>query len=131
MTNIFNLKIITPEKTIFADEINMAMIPSYEGDMSILKDHISIITFLRPGIIKTNNSKESSKSFFVTDGIVEFSENNLVILSTSAINAKELKKDYINSIEKDSYEKLKQQDLSDEERYILNYKIDTIKTLNL
>ena len=92
MTNTFNLKIITPEKTIFADEINMAMIPSYEGDMSILKDHISIITFLRPGIIKTNNSKESSESFFVTDGIVEFSENNLVILSTSAINAKELKK---------------------------------------
>ena len=88
MEDNFKLEIISPEKIIFADEAKMVTLPSYEGDMSILKNHISIITFLRPGIIKVQNDG-NFKEFFVQDGTVEYFNDSLVALSASAINVKD------------------------------------------
>ena len=128
MTNTFNLKIITPEKTIFADEINMAMIPSYEGDMSILKDHISIITFLRPGYIIINLT-DQKKKFFVEEGTVEFFENKLLILSSSIKDINELSQNERQELIQLSEKKLKE-NISDKEKYEITHKIESLKEIN-
>ena len=127
----FKLEIISPEKVIFSDEVPMATIPSYEGDMTILKDHISIITFLRPGIIKTKKKDGNSENYFVQDGTIEFFNNKLVILSASAINIKNVTKDFLQNLNEESQNKLQQKEISDYDRYMLNHKIDTIKEITI
>ena len=131
MEDFFKLEIISPEKIIFSDEVPIATIPSYEGDMTILKDHISIITFLRPGIIKTKKNDGNSENFFVQDGTIEFFNNKLVILSASAINIKNVTKDFLQNLNEESQNKLQQKEISDYDRYMLNHKIDTIKEITI
>ena len=92
MEDNFKIEIISPEKIIFSDNATMVTLPSYEGDMSILKNHISIITFLRPGIIKIQKNDENFEEFFVQDGTVEYFNDSLVVLSPSATNVKYLSK---------------------------------------
>ena len=131
MEENFKLEIISPEKRIFSGDTKMVVIPSYEGDMSILKNHISIITFLRPGIIKVQSNENNFSQFFVQDGIVEYFNNTLVILSASAINIKDLSKEFIENLNKEIEEKLSQKDITDHDRYILNHKIETIKEIRI
>ena len=131
MEDNFKIEIISPEKIVFADNIKMATLPSYEGDMSILKNHISIITFLRPGIIRVEKKEENVENFFVEDGTVEYFNDNLIILSSSATNVKNLSKESIKSLNKEIEEKLVDKNITDHDRYVLNYKLDTIKELEL
>ena len=128
MDENFNFKIISPEKVIFSDVVSMATLPSYEGEMSILKDHISIITFLRPGILKINKKNDTEK-FFVQDGTIEFFNNNLVILTASAQNLKDFSKEFLEILEKETQDKLLDKDISDHDRYILNHKLDALKEI--
>ena len=93
METDFKLEIISPEKIVFSDKTSMVTVPSYEGDMSILKNHISIITFLRPGIIKVKKNDGNLEEFFVEEGTIEYFNDSLVTLSTSTINLKDLSKD--------------------------------------
>ena len=93
MEDSFKFEIISPENIIFSDEIMMATLPSYEGDMSILKNHIPIITFLRPGLIKVQKSEGQHEEFFVQDGIVEYLNDSLITLSASTKNVKEFIKE--------------------------------------
>ena len=130
MENNFNFEIVSPEKIIFSDKPNMVTIPSYEGDMSVLKNHIPIIAFLRPGIINVKKNNEDEISFFVEDGIMEFSNDNLSILSTKVINTKDLSKENLENYKKDGLSKLALSNLNDEERYILNHKINTIENIS-
>ena len=127
MNDSFKLEIISPEKIIFSNMIKMVKIPSYEGDMSILKDHISIITYLRPGLVKVEKDKDSFEEFFVQDGTIEFFKNVLVLLSASAINVKDLSKEFIDNLKKATEEKLLKENITDQDRYLLNHKIDVIK----
>ena len=129
MENNFKIEIISPEKIIFSDEAKMVTLPSYEGDMSILKNHISIITFLRPGIIKVQKNDENFEEFFVQDGTVEYFNDDLVVLSASAISVKDLSKDFLDNLIKDVEEKLKNKDINDHECYILNHKLEVIKNI--
>ena len=129
MEDNFKLEIISPEKIIFSDNVNMATLPSYEGDMSILKNHISIITFLRPGLIKVKKSDNNFEVFFVEDGTIEYFNNSLVVLSTSAINVKNLSREYLDTLNTNTQNKLSDTDLTDHDRYILNHKLDTIKEI--
>ena len=124
-------EIITPEKVIFSENINMVTIPSYEGDMTVLKNHISIISFLRPGMINVFKNEESSETFFVQDGTVEFFNNNMVVLSTSVENIKNLSKDFINNLDKKSRDQLLETNITDHDRYILNHQIETLKEINI
>ena len=126
----FEVEIVTPEKIIFSTKTNIVTLPSYEGEMSVLRDHISIITFLRPGILKVNVDKDEQKSFFVEDGTIEFFNNKLTILSSFVFNVKDLTKDFINSLVEKTKKDLGQENLTDAEKYILNYKLDTINSLN-
>ena len=129
MSENFTVEIISPDKSILKSETTEVTIPSYEGQMGILKDHIPLITFLRPGliIIKENSGE---KIFFIEDGTVEFSNNNLLILTSTAKSLDSLEKNSIDIIIKTSEEKLSKDEISDKEKYLLSYKIDTLKTIN-
>ena len=129
MEESFKLEIISPEKIIFSNMVKMVKIPSYEGDMSILKNHISIITFLRPGIIKVENNDNSFEDFFAQDGTVEFFNNTLVLLSASAENIKNLSKNFLENLKNDAQNILTKNDISDQDRYILNHKLDALKEI--
>ena len=131
MENKFQVEIISPEKIIFSNKTDMVTLPSYEGDMSILKNHISIITFLRPGIIRAKINDESFLEFFAEDGTVEFFNDNLVILSTSAIKIKDLSKENIETLNNTTRDKLSKKDITDHDRYILNHKLDALKNIRL
>ena len=131
MENKFQVEIISPEKIIFSNKTDMVTLPSYEGDMSILKNHISIITFLRPGIIRAKINDESFLEFFAEDGTVEFFNDNLVILSTSAIKTKDLSKENIETLNNTTQDKLSKKDITDHDRYILNHKLDVLKNIRL
>ena len=131
MEDNFKLEIISPEKIIFSDDAKMVTIPSYEGDMSILKNHISIITFLRPGIIKVQKEEANFQEFFVQDGTVEFFKDNLVILSASAVNKKNLSKEFLDYLNKDAKDKLTRTNITDHDRYILNHKLDVLQSLTI
>ena len=129
MSENFSVEIISPDKSILKSEASEVTIPSYEGQIGILKDHIPLITFLRPGLIVIKeNSVE--KKFFIEDGTVEFSNNNLLILTSTAKNLDNLDKNSLDVIIKNSEEKISKDGLSDKERYLLSYKIDILKEIS-
>ena len=131
MEDNFKLEIISPEKIIFSDSVKMVKVPSYEGDMSILKNHISIITFLRPGLVKVEKKDSDSEEFFVQDGTVEFFNDTLILLSASVINLKNLSKEFLDNLTKEAKEMLNKENITDHDRYILNHKIDIIKEIRI
>ena len=131
MENNFKIEIISPERIVFSEDVKMAKIPSYEGDMSILKNHISIITFLRPGIVRAEKSDNNFIEFFVQDGTIEFFNDNLNILSASAINLKNLSKEFLDNLNKETQNKLSEKDITDHDRYILNHKLDALKEIRI
>ena len=131
MEDNFKLEIISPEKIISSGNVKMVTIPSYEGDMSILKHHISIITFLRPGIIKVQKNEGNFEEFFVQNGTVEYFNDSLVILSASVINTKNLSREFLDNLNKDTQDKLAQKDITDHDRYILNHKLDVLKEIRI
>ena len=131
MEDNFKIEIISPEEVIFSDNLTMVTLPSYEGDMSLLKNHISIISFLRPGIVKAYKKDGNIEEFFVQDGIVEYFNDSLAVLSVSALNVKNLSKEFLDNLSKDTQDKLTQKNISDHERYILNHKLDELKEIRV
>ena len=128
MSENFTVEIISPEKSILNAEAKEVMIPSFEGEMGILRDHISLITFLRPGLIKIKEAIETN--FFVEEGTVEFKNNSLLILTSSAKKLQEINKDYLNTLLQDAEKKINDNTVNDKEKYLLSYKIDTLKSIN-
>ena len=130
MSDSFNLEIVNPEKLFLSlDNVSEVVVPAFEGDMGILKDHISIISFLKPGIVKVFTSNEV-KELYIEDGIIEFSENSLSILTSRIIDIKEIKKDDLSSMINEANEALKDENLDDQKRFIANQKIDVLNRLN-
>jgi len=131
MSSEFKVEIINPEKSFFAQEdINEVVLPAFEGEMGVLKDHIPIISFLKPGIIKIF-SKSGEMNFFVEDGIVEFRNDNLSILTSSIFDASKMDKTKIDEILKQSENSLNEKDLDDQKRYLIDQKIEVLKSLSL
>ena len=131
MDDNFKFEIISPEKIIFSDKATMVTLPSYEGDMSVLKHHISIVTFLRPGIIKIQKNDGNFEEFFVQDGIVEYFNDSLVVLSASVLNIKNVSKEFLDNLNKDTLDKLTDKDITDHDRYVLNHKLDVLKEIRV
>tara|TARA_B110001452_G_scaffold136507_1_gene113461 strand:- start:335 stop:727 length:393 start_codon:yes stop_codon:yes gene_type:complete len=129
MVENFNLEIISPNKTLLKKEVELVTIPAFEGLMTILKDHISIVTFLRPGFIDAR-VKNIVEKFYVEEGTVEFSKNQLLILSSTAINVKNLPINDISAMIEDVKKQLSKNEIKDKQRYILNYKIDALQQIN-
>ena len=129
MSENFNLEIISPDQTLFNSEVSQAVIPGFEGIMTILKDHISLITFLRPGLIEVGSDDKTEK-FYIEDGTVEFFNNKLLILSSSVVRIEKLAKDNIEKILEESKAILQNSEIKDKERYMLSYKVSTLQEIS-
>ena len=128
MEKNFNLEIISPEKIILSEKVNSVTMPSFEGEMTILPDHIPLITFLRPGIVRIEGSKEGE--YFVEEGTVEFSNNTLIILSSTIIPLENVKGENLSKMIEESKALLAKENLSDKAKYIASHKIDTLSKIN-
>ncbi len=132
MENTYKIQIINPEKIVFSDEkVHEVILPSYEGEMGILKDHISIISFLKPGIVKIIKSSENVNSFFVEEGIIEFYNNSLIVLSRKIVDIKNLNKEEIEQLIKETEKILNNEKLHDNDRYLANHKIEVLRSLSI
>jgi F-type H+-transporting ATPase subunit epsilon len=130
MSEEFKIEIVNPEKSFLSKEdVTEVVIPAFEGEMGILKDHISIISFLKPGIIKIF-SKAGEENYYVEDGIVEFKNNNLSVLTSSIFDIKDIDKDKINELLTLAEEDSKNSEITDQNKYLVDQKIDVLKTLN-
>ena len=129
MSENFKLEIVRPDQTIFNAEVKHAVIPGYEGVMTILKDHISLITFLRPGFVEIETNNKTEK-FYVEDGTVEFFNNRPLILSSSAVQVEKLEKENIEKMKEEAKVLLQNTEIKDKEKYILSYKIDSLQEIS-
>ena len=130
MSDEYSVEIVNPEKSFLSkDDVTEVVVPAFEGEIGILKDHISIISFLKPGIIKIY-SKSGEDSFYVNDGIIEFKNNNLSILTSLILNLKDIDKQKISEIQKSAEEELNKSDINDQEKYLLDQKLEVLKSIN-
>ena len=128
MSENFTIEIISPEKSIIKSSTTEVVIPSYEGEMGILKDHVPLITFLRPGVITIINVADKKK-FFVEEGTVEFSNNNLLILTSKAKELNDFNSELLEKSINEAEKKISNGEISDKEKYLLSYKIETLKNI--
>ena len=131
MSEEFRVEIVNPEKSFLVkDDVSEVIVPAFEGEMGIWKDHISIISFLKPGIIKVYSKSEENK-YFVEDGIVEFKDNNLSILTSSIYNMTDLDRNKIDQIVKDAEKESNEDNIDDQKKYLIDQKIEVLKNLSL
>ena len=130
MSEEFKVEIVNPEKSFLVKEdVHEVVVPAFEGEMGILKDHISIISFLKPGIIKIL-SKSGDENFYVEDGIIEFKNNNLSILTSSIFNLANMDKSKQQDLLKKAEEEATKTEVNDQSKYLIDQKIEVLKTLN-
>ena len=130
MSDEFKVEIVNPDKSFLSKEdVIEVVVPAYEGEMGILKNHISIISFLKPGIIKMN-SKSGQDQYYIEDGIIEFKNNNLSILTSLIINVKDLDKNKVNELLTKAEEDTNKSETNDQIKYLMDQKIEVLKTLN-
>ena len=130
MSEEFKVEIVNPEQSfLIKDDVTEVVIPAFEGEMGILKDHISIISFLKPGLIKVF-SKSGEEKYYIEDGIAEFKNNSLSVLTSSIYNIKDFDKDKINELLKEAEESSKSNEISDQKKYLVDQKIEVLKTIN-
>jgi len=130
MSEEFKVEIVNPEKSFLSKEdVIEVVVPAFEGEMGILKDHISIISFLKPGIIKIF-SKSSEEKFYVEDGILEFKDNSLSILTSSIFSIDKIDKNYVNQSIQDAEKELSNENIEDQRRFLISQKIDVLKSIN-
>ena len=130
MSEEFKIEIVNPEKSFLVkDDVSEVVVPAYEGEMGILKDHISIISFLKPGIIKIL-SKSGDESYYIEDGIVEFKNNNLSVLTSTIINVKDLEKNQVQELLKVAENQLDKKEISDQSKFLIDQKIEVLRSIN-
>ena len=130
MSEEFKVEIVNPEKSFLSKEdVIEVVVPAYEGEMGILKDHISIISFLKPGIIKIF-SKNKEEKFYVEDGIVEFKDNSLSVLTSSIFSLDKIDKNYVNESIQNAEKELSDENIEDQRRFLISQKIDVLKSIN-
>ena len=132
MSNVFKVEIVNPEKSFLSrEDVTEVVVPAFEGDMGILKDHISIISFLRPGLLRIIDSKSSEETFYVEDGIIEFKNNCLSILTSNIFDIKKIDKNKVRDILVKAEKDAENKDISDQEKYLVDHKIEVLKSLTL
>ena len=130
MSEEFKIEIVNPEKSFLSKEnVTEVIVPAFEGEMGILKDHISIISFLKPGIIKINSNSGEEK-FYIEDGIIEFKNNNLSVLTSLIFNLKDMEKSKVQDLIRTAEEQSKKTDISDQSKYLVDQKIDVLRSIN-
>ena len=132
MSNVFKVEIVNPEKSFLSrEDVTEVVVPAYEGDMGILKDHISIISFLKPGLLKVVDSKAVEETYYVEDGIIEFKNNCLSILTSNIFDIKKIDKNKVRDILTEAEKESQNQDMSDQAKYLVDHKIEVLKSLTL
>ena len=132
MSNVFKVEIINPEKYFLSKEdVVEVVVPAFEGDMGILKDHISIISFLKPGLVKVIDAASGDETYYVEDGIIEFKNNCLSILTSNIFDIKKIDKNKVRDILAEAEKESQNQEISDEAKYLVNHKIEVLKSLTL
>ena len=130
MSEEFKIEIVNPDKSFLSkDDVTEVVVPGFEGEMGILKDHISIISFLKPGII-TIQSKSGEEKYYVEDGIVEFKNNNLSVLTSSILSLKDIDKNKLQDLLKKAEDEANKSETNDQLKYLADQKIETLKSLN-
>ena len=130
MSEEFKIEIVNPEKSFLVkDDVSEVVVPAFEGEMGILKDHISIISFLKPGIIKIL-SKSGDENYYVEDGIVEFKNNNLSILTSTIFNLADIDKSKQQDLLKQAEEEANKTDINDQSKYLADQTVEVLNTLN-
>ena len=130
MSENFKIEIVNPEKSFLSkEEVSEVVVPAFEGEIGILKDHIPIISFLKPGIIKVFIGSEE-ENFYVEDGIVEFKDNSLSILTSSIFNIKDIDKNNIGNSISEAENELSKDEIDDQKRFILNHKVEVLKSIS-
>tara|TARA_B100000035_G_C20591790_1_gene375730 strand:+ start:108 stop:500 length:393 start_codon:yes stop_codon:yes gene_type:complete len=130
MSEVFKVEIVNPEKSFLVKEdVLEVIVPAFEGEMGILKDHISIISFLKPGVVKIL-CKSGDENFYVEDGIVEFKKNNLSILTSSIFNLADLDKTKQQDLLRTAEEEANREEINDQSKYLANQKVEVLKSLN-
>ena len=126
------LEIVNPEKSFLSkDGVSEVVVPAFEGDMGILKDHISIISFLRPGLLRIIDSKSSEETYYVEDGIIEFKNNCLSVLTSNIFDIKKIDKNKVRDILVKAEKEGQNPNISDQAKYLVNHKIEVLKSLTL
>jgi len=132
MSNVFKVEIINPEKSFLSKEdVAEVVIPAFEGDMGILKDHISIISFLKPGLVRVIDMNSAEETYYVEDGIIEFKNNCLSILTSNIFDIKKIDKNKVRDILAKAEKDVENKDISDQEKYLVDHKIEVLKSLTL
>tara|TARA_Y100000816_G_scaffold229680_1_gene174817 strand:- start:119 stop:511 length:393 start_codon:yes stop_codon:yes gene_type:complete len=130
MSEEFKLEIVNPDKSFLSKEdVTEVVVPAFEGEIGILKDHISIISFLKPGIMKIY-SKNGEEKFYIEDGIIEFKNNNLSVLTSSIFNLKDMEKSKIQELIKIAEDETSKKELTDQTKYLIDQKIDVLRSIN-
>ena len=132
MSEVFKLEIVNPEKSFLSkDGLLEVIVPAFEGDMGILKDHISIISFLKPGLVRVIDMKSTEETYYVEDGIIEFKNNCLSILTSNIFDIKKIDKNKVRDILVKAEKDAQNQDISDQAKYLVDHKIEVLKSLTL
>ena len=132
MSNVFKVEIVNPEKSFLSrEDVTEVVVPAFEGDMGILKDHISIISFLKPGLLKVIDAAAAEETYYVEDGIIEFKNNCLSILTSNIFDIKKIDKNKVRDILTEAEKESKNQDMSDQAKYLVDHKIEVLKSLTL
>ena len=130
MSDEFKVEIVNPDKSFLSKEdVSEVVLPAFEGEMGILKDHISIISFLKPGIIKIF-SKSGEENYYVEDGIVEFKDNNLSVLTSSIFNTQDIDKTKIQDLLKKAEQESSKPEINDQSKYLVDQKIEVLRSIN-
>ena len=131
MSKSFKLEIVNPEKSFLIKEnVTEVVVPAFEGDMGILKDHISIISFLKPGVLKVFDESSNDKIYFVEDGIIEFKNNCLSVLTSNIFDISEVDKSKVSEIIKIAEKDSQDSNLDDQKKYLIEQKIEVLKSIS-
>ena len=132
MSNVFKVEIVNPEKSFLTKEdVTEVVVPAFEGDMGILKDHISIISFLKPGLVRIIDMSSAEETYYVEDGIIEFKNNCLSILTSNIFDIKKIDKNKVRDILAKAEKDVENKNISDQEKYLVDHKIEVLKSLTL
>ena len=132
MSNVFKVEIVNPEKSFLSKEDAIeVVVPAFEGDMGILKDHVSIISFLKPGLVRVIDTNSTEENYYVEDGIIEFKNNCLSILTSNIFDIKKINKNKVRDILTKAEKDVENKDISDQEKYLVDHKIEVLKSLTL
>ena len=132
MSDIFKVEILNPEKSFLSkEEVREVVVPAFEGDMGILKDHISIISFLKPGLVRVVDTTSAEETYYVEDGIIEFKNNCLSILTSNIFDIKKIDKNKVRDILAKAEKEAQNQEISDQAKYLVDHKIEVLKSLTL